>query len=404
MKAAPVTVLILGILWSAPPGDEGAFSAGAAPAPPTATQPASAPGGLSGQIARRVDELVTSIGTSGRYRDRVAAEAELLELHAAFLAALRSHLAHPDREVRVRLDQVRKQILAQARLTSLLPGLPKELQDKLLRFQQDRPLILAGALSDEKEERIRALASLKRQPDPNAEGLLILNLQTESREVLTAAARAAEKLGAGSQSLADALAAVMTARGRGYDHWDWQDENYARGPGPRVAAMRALIAVSGKEAAPRLLAVLLDREHDSGKDKAITAALTKMGDKRVIPHLMGLLSDRDEFMSWGSDRDVATAACDFALLAMLKLTGQSAGGYGIIIKDRDSRSGDGTPAFKTKDQRDKAIEKFRAWWEAHKDRPPYKDLEPLKVAKPPKRDTPWPLLVPRGRLLRPIRP
>ena len=404
MKAAPVTLLILGILWSGPAGDEGAFSAGAEPAPPTATQPASAPSGLSGQIARRVDELVRSIGTSGRYRDRVAAEAELLELHAAFLGALRRHLAHPDREVRVRLDQVRKQILAQARLATLLPTLPKDLQDKLLRFQQDHPLLLAGALSDEKEARIHALASLGSRPDPNAEGLLILNLRTESPEVQTAAAGAAERLAAGSQSLADALVAVMTGkRPLGYS-WGWEDEHYAGGPGLCLAAMRALIAVSGKEATPRLLALLLDRERGSGKDKAITAALTKIGDKRAIPHLMGLLSERDEYIRWGPDRQDATAACDFALLALLKLTGQSAGDYGMIVKDRGFGGGEGTPAFKSKDQREKAIGKFLAWWEAHKNQPPYKDLEPLKVPKLPKRDTPWPLLAPRFELLRPIRP
>jgi hypothetical protein len=78
---------------------------------------------------------------------------------------------------------------------------------------------------------------------------------------------------------------------------------------------------------------------------------------------------------------------DIALLAVVRLTGQSPADYGFPIADpQQPRAFDVDAIFRNNDpQRASAITKWRAWWAEHKN-----DKPPAPTPNPPSPDAPTP--------------
>ena len=89
------------------------------------------------------------------------------------------------------------------------------------------------------------------------------------------------------------------------------------------------------------------------------------------------------FPGYGGDVEVGIAPSDVALLVMVRVSGQREKDYGFVSTDRYRGRAIG---FSDAKARKAAIQKFRQWWNTHRESPDYKHLKPLPTVELPK---PW---------------
>ena len=324
----------------------------------------------------------------------VIAQEDLLSLHAGFLAALSSHAQDGDLEVRIRVRDLLAQIAVQARVSRILLKLPDGERGKIRRLRRRSPRLFEQVLSPDWSQRSKALAALAepgKDPRHLASPLLVMSLRHPSPELATAAATAAAAGDYRSDAVIDALTDLLERTWRRASN----DGSYGYiGPGsrqsnPHVAALNALAVIASPRAVPKLLELLMkDRSWDTRRNAVIADAIAASEDLRTIPVLMKELGRTSPQRSWWVERvRGSTVPADYALLILLKLTGQSPGSYGLLRFDYYN-----TPYLgfiKAKDRR-AAGAKFKKWWTANKDAGPYKDLGPLSAPRQGGKLTPTP--------------
>jgi hypothetical protein len=233
---------------------------------------------------------------------------------------------------------------------------------------------------------------------PLVDPLIIVGVQDPSMEVAAAAARAAGSTDARSEEVVDALCRVL---------WEAKAADWYRSSVTREA-LGALWRIASPRSVPMLLSILQDGKNAcTWRDIPIAEIIGTAGDKRAIPYLIPLLKSTKSDLAWMKEKETVTfardaahisraspvqataeketvtfAPSDAALYALLRLTGQDEYAYPF------SWSGPGAGGFimfgfSSSGHREEAIAKFSAWWDRHKDQPPYSGLEKLAIPRAP---------------------
>ncbi len=348
-------------------------AAQAALAAEPATQPASAPS-QEALAAPMVERL-----RSATPQDRPAAVAAIGAAATAMGEALLSRADDKDVEVHSRVSGALEQMRTQTTLARCLATMSKPMRQKMLALRASKPEIVDRALS---KDRTAQLAALEQIPEIEngqvmAEPLVILLAASPYADVQQAAAQVAKGAAMASDEMVDALLHMFLTPYHPIVT-NWLDaEERANMPNPVLASLNAITALKCPRAAPTLLA-LMQRNNFYMMDYELVVpdALVACGELRAIPTLIARLDDKKVLYA---DQKTTTSimSSDVALYVLVKLTGGNVDDYGFVALAENQ----GVPAvaFFSPDARKEALAKFRAWWDANKDKAPYKDLKPLPL-------------------------
>lgn len=332
------------------------------------------------ELQVRISETVgglTDAMTEGPARREEAADSLVL-LNRTLLEALREHADDADLEVRLRTRRVLSDAVLRVRVLRVLAHVPRENELKLRGFRRAHPGLFSEVFSDDLDRRTQAVAQIATAEDPDAlaEPLLIMCLGHPSEKMRAAAAFAATS--GRYRSDAMVLKLLETARRHGFDssHRFLHDDSE---PSTGELAMTAIRQIGNPVAAGPLVGMLSESAHhfSYGMEVELAETIAATGELRVIPHLMDMLSNSRAYgqMEFEGVR-ITRAHCDGPLLALVYLTGQDPSRYGFVFVERYWEPIFG---FADAEDREKAIERFRNWWDEHKDRPPYSEIEPIEL-------------------------
>lgn len=342
-----------------------------------------------------------------------ACQAALVALHEKYLDLILAGTDDDDQEVQMRLKQMLDQIAAQAEMKRALGSLTPQRRRKLAAFRKANPSLCRKVFSAKWSVRLEAVRSIVELEDPDtlAEPVLLLSLRHQNDDLAASGAHAACSGRYRSDAIIDALTGLLMRKAS--DSWDSFHSRPAQ-TSPYVTAAKALRQIKSKQAAPTIVALLCGKRfYSRDKMSLLTSVLIELDEKRALPHLIPLIGKRNVICTYSPDQpdEWTTTMGDMYLITVIRLTGQNHHVYGFKTSRFPTGLG-GEYGFATQEKRSKAIQRFRKWWDANKDKPPYKNLESLKLPEMPKRKIPqWRLpeglglpegieLPNRGRLLR----
>ncbi|MGC9454205.1 MAG: HEAT repeat domain-containing protein [Phycisphaerae bacterium] len=331
---------------------------------------------VSGTVGALCDSL------AGDTPDSEEAADSLVNLHKALLEPLREHADDADPEVRLRAMQTLSDAVLRTRILRVLAHVPQENEIKLRRFRQAHPQLFEDVFCDDLNRRSQAVARIATIEDPDAlaEPLLVMCLGHPSKEMRTAAAMAATTGQYRSDALVEKLVEMVKTQGFEARHvYRYDDSEASAG----TLAVTALKEIGSPAAAPALVEMLSGRSRGYyyAMEVEIAETLAATGELGAIPHLMELLEATQIYgsMDTGEIR-ITRARCDGPLLALVYLTGQDPSRYGFVLVEQYWQTMFG---FTDAEDRAKAIERFRNWWDEHKDQPPYADIVPIELDRQP---------------------
>ena len=338
-----------------------------------------------------VGRLVAGLGADN-YKVRQASEDALAALHEKYLDLVLTGAEADDPEVKARLKRVLAQIVAQVEMKQALPSLAPPQRRKLAAFRRAWPALWAKVFSTDWSQRVAAVRSILELKDPKAlaEPVLLLGLRHQSDELVAAAAHAACSGQYRSDAIVDALAGVLVRK----VPLPWETFGFRRGRAdPQIEATKALKQIKSKRASPTIVALLCRRDFmDHDRAAVLTALLVSLDEKRALPHLIPLIDKGEVICTYSFDRadEWTTTVGDMFLITVIRLTGQNHHTYGF--KTSESMVGEREDyGFATQTKRSEAVGRFKKWWAANKDKPPYADLKPLKLPDLSKPRRPWEL-------------
>jgi hypothetical protein len=397
---AACLALVLAVRSPAPAAAEGPAAADSLLAIPSQAAPASPPavdevyaslllpsaGDLPTRTADAVRQCAAALATGGDHASQ--AQDRLLEIQRAVLSTLDSYVDDRDLEVRLRVGEVLDEMIVEARVARMLASLPPDQRSPLLQFRQAQPAIFALMMSQDWNLRVKAVGKLTRKSDPQrlAEPLVVLCLRHHSTELVARAAEAVQRCGYRSEAVVEALAAAL---GRYQGEPEIRSNRYGRTvASPALALCDALGNIGGPRAARALVDALPGGPHAVGANSSLVAplidALVSTGEMRAIPTLLPKLNaeDRSGRSGWNSQSGTATGQnSDYAFYAILKFASRPASEYKLLVVDANPFMGNrfNVGFAKDKDRKD-AYDKFKTWWSAERDKPPFAGLEPLEPA------------------------
>jgi len=352
--------------------------------------PATQPGAQSGpstQPAQSGLQVVESLALTiahGSPLERQAAEANLKECLGKTARALAEAAETADDDGRRRLADAIRCSISDWRIAEAQCRLSRLQARKLDQFRLRRPDLCSLAFSETVKDRLAAWEPIRSFPGdllPLIDPLIIVGVQDPSMEVAANAARAAGAKDARSEEVVDALCRVLWEAKAA----DWYEPWFPRKPSSvTTEALGALFAIASPRSVPMLLSILQDgRGASRCRDIPIAEIIGAAGDKRAIPYLIPLLQSTKSDLAWiGPKETVSFARSDAALYALLKLTGQDETDYPFSW-GQPGAGGFTMFGFAASGDREDAIAKFRAWWDRHKDQPPYSGLEKLAIPRAP---------------------
>lgn len=364
----------------------------ASPLSPVAPTPLAATDDLEAQMARRLGQLVEVLRAARDDESRAAARRQILALQKACLEALLARADDADPEVRARVRALLDLLVSDARVQRTLAILPPDQRRRLQRLREERPEIFEDMFSNDQARRVRAMDTIARMKDPDAlaEPLLVMCLNHPSRRLVDAAARAAVTGRYRSDALVAALCRVLARtsewdwrRAGGYGYYDPDGSEDATAQ-PHWTALEALMVIRSPHAAGPLLAILGQKNYDAYRNIMIGEALIASGERRAIPTLLDMLDDRGMVSSWSNgDTSISLSRGDVALMILVRLTRQNPASYGFAYHTSSRPYGGESSVygFSKDTDRQTAVQKFRNWWNSHKDAPPYNEIQPLPTIK-----------------------
>ncbi|MBN1943443.1 MAG: HEAT repeat domain-containing protein [Phycisphaerae bacterium] len=299
----------------------------------------------------------------------------LRDAHAAYLSVLTRCGTRRDAEVRTRAKDVLDRAVLAARLRRIEAILSEDLAKKFAAFRRRYPQQTADIFSRDLQQQVEVLKHIEEQKDPQglAEPILVICLKHPSEELRAWAATAGAKRHYRSDMFADALCDVLdreiSFRGASAPYMVYLVEGAEDDP-PNVlqVAFDALRVIRPPRARQRLLAILdKRRNYEMDLRLCLAEAIGMLRDPTLIPLLLRRLPRRARANYTRSldGRRVTFAVGDDALLALLRLTRQSPSQYDLILETGQHGTFLG---FADNSQRAKAYEKFKAWWEANRNR------------------------------------
>jgi len=139
-----------------------------------------------------------------------------------------------------------------------------------------------------------------------------------------------------------------------------------------------------KRTLPILLHSLLDEDRSIHPAGPIVDVLAKYNAHGAVGPLMDAFRDDAPVQATtrirvdNTDMQFTIAADDVLLYAVLKLCGQDPGGYGLKIQHHPNGSVT-MIGFVDDPSRKDAVNMLRTWWAEHRDKPPYRDAEPIST-------------------------
>ena len=340
---------------------------------------------LAAQVRDVCQAAVKDLGHD-RLARRQAAQRLLYEVFETYLNVL---TACGDRPESAELAAaLMDRALAESRFQAAKDGMPKDLREKLTRCRKAVPEAFDQVFALERVRGlvgIRKLAYLGDDERAAAEPLLVYALVNRSYETMSVAVETAMLGKYKSDGVVDALSDIMLSNVHGFFMW-LQGCNGAMS-WPQMEALEALTAID----TPRALSVMVNdmvtgRNYDENRRASVTDALIELGDKRVVPALVAFLDPRGAGISGKplpNAKKFLVGPRDFALAAVVKLTGQDVADYRMAVIESALGMG-AIPlrmyGFEKDDDRVWAFEKIRQWWGANKDTPPYSEFKPLPAA------------------------
>ncbi|MCL2700809.1 MAG: hypothetical protein FWE88_03845 [Phycisphaerae bacterium] len=316
---------------------------------------------------------------------RTRAQDRLLVLHdrltAPLIDAARGQTDHDDPGARFLLQYM----AALSEGLSHAATLDGPAREKLLRFRAEQGWLFRLYFSMDDSNQDVALSQLAhvKDPDANAEPLVVLALRSENSEIFQQACRIITTKKYRGPQIVDRLCKAV-ATGKMDRHAEY-------------AAAKVLGVLNDPNTTPLLLERLRERASPAdswyvmgGRLAAVYSdAMVAMQDRRLIPVLVERLSQDSKISNLNSTRTMTYCVNDYYLYILLRLTGQSPEDYQLLPAGRNvvlPESDDAPPGFLEEANTDKnaraaAYEKMQQWWAEHKDQPPYKDLEPLPTAE-----------------------
>jgi HEAT repeat protein len=346
-------------------------------------------GDLPARTADAVRQCAAALAAGGDAAS--AAQERLLEIQRAVLATLDPYVDDADLEVRLRVGEVLDEMIVEARVTRMIASLPPDQRSRMLQFRQSQPAIFALMMSQDWNQRVKAVGKLTRQSDPQrlAEPLVVLCLRHHSTELVTRAAEAVQRCDYRSDAVVEALAGAL---GRYQGEPEVRYGRYGRGVlSPALTICEALGNIASPRSARALIDALPGGAHSVGGNSSLIAplidALVSTGEKRAIPTLLDRLNgdDRSGRTTWSFESGTATTqTSDYAFYAILRLTSQAPSEYKMLVVASSpfnafpgGRFSIGFAREKEKDRKD-AYEKLKNWWAAAREKQPYTGLTSLE--------------------------
>lgn len=306
------------------------------------------------------------------------AQEDILRLQQTLLEALMRHADSKDLEVRLRVRELIGEMATDTRVWRVLFKLPPDQRAKVRLLRRRRPEWFNEILAPSWSRRVQAVKQLAKpgsDPDHLAEPFLVLLLRHPSAELVAATIEAITAGEYRSDATIEALADLVAKTWR--QDPAWRQFSYPRTPfSPRAAALEALGALPSRLAAPRLLSLLLTNESmDMQSNVPLAEVIGATGELRAIPLLIRHLDPTRRLHGWPfAGVRGGTTFADFPFLVLLRLTGQAPASYGFLHLNYYGMTYIG---FADGTDRRRAYAKFKKWWEANRDKPPYKGLRPL---------------------------
>jgi hypothetical protein len=319
---------------------------------------------LCEEIARAVTRLTAGLD-GPTPASRAQAQQRLIDLHSRLTGPLLASAHRPTPKFLL------QNLAALCEGLAYAATLDRPMRDKLLLFRDRNDDLFRKFFQLELQAQQETLAGLSRKDDAtgSAEAIVILGLSSYAPAVREAACEAAASGRYRSDRVIDLLCEQLAGRST------------------EIVAVRALTKV----ATPRIAPLLLSRMRDDyyGRCELYRDALVATGDPRLVPALVARLGTNKDVSNTGTVNGKSITVCldDHYLYILLKLTGQSPADYDLHVPPESDRSSYYRMlGFANLKSRETAYAKMRTWWDAKKDQPPYKDLEPLP-APPPVADT-----------------
>jgi len=354
-----------------PPPKPAAVRATRWPGPPTASDETSPNAdlldvsALTAEIARTVTRLAADLD-GPRPAARARAQERLIALHDRIADPL--FQTGPDPVGRYLL----RNMAALCEGVSYAVTLDRPLRDKLLSFRERNDELFRQFFFLNNTSQQQALTALRTKDNATgaAEAMVILGLASRSSPVREAACA----LAATGRYHGERVIDLLCERVAGTD------------TSVELGAVKALAKIASPRTSPLLLGRATAKDlspHDS-RFIAYLDALIATGDLRLVPALLERLNvDGDHRrISWNvSGREISTYVSDGYLYVLLQLTGQQVKDYDLRpYSNSSSRGTPIPPGFYSDKARTAAYAKARKWWEDNKDKPPYKDLDPLPIS------------------------
>jgi len=316
---------------------------------------------LNEEIARTVTRMTAGLDAPSPAA-RTRAQERLIDLHRRLTDPLLANAREPIPKFLL------QNMAALCEGLSYAASLDKPMRDKLLHFRERSDDLFRLFFQLDPANQIMALNALPRKDDGSGEGMVILGLSSTADVRARACGAAASGLYRSDRTI-DLLCDLLSGRDV-----------------VEVAAVNALAKIGS----PRVSPLLLERMkgNDLYRAESYREALVASGDLRLVPTLVARLGQNKDTPIRMSSNGQMFSICldDQYLYILLKLTGQSPTEYKLNVpsdNDIGRNSFYRVQGFTDNKDRDAAYAKMRTWWEAHKNQPPYKDLESLPSPPPP---------------------
>lgn len=350
--------------------------------------------GLDATIAEYCTQRIELLDAD-RYRTRRDAANQILALHTALADALTRQALESGDGTRTLATDVLGAIVAEARLASVIVKADKGRRAKLLSLLEENDRMRRGFYSLRWYQRVESLQWLAKDAKRAQSGAKILqDALSDSNPLIQNAAITALIEGEVSSPELVTFAGDLMIRRLG------EPEHEA---GHRILSSEdsssldlKLIQYVGGQKNRKSLRLLLGALDilDGGfsrrtESRLVYKYLGESGDKALVPVLITRLT-KTNWTSGRSDGEMRIEMCeaDFALRALLQITGQDPKDYGLIFL-RASLGWTGEDlglkqfGFRDDKARKKARIKFKTWWQEHKNDKAYKEAEPIEWARFP---------------------
>ncbi len=331
---------------------------------------------LREQLQRRAAENADLLGSDDA-RLRRRAQHGLLRLHREILDSLaecnaqRSHLE---------IQQGVERLAATVACMDGAAQLPRQDRARLLELPAHYPLIFTNFFSLSLKRQILAMHAIQGDSTDTMgrlEPLIALAMDGAPQLRQQAMQIAVTGRYHGAQLARRVERAFDDACAQGPQGPEWRSQAELR------LAVKALIACGSPRAGEKLLQAFWNcGDSSEGPTQVILSGLIESRQVGAAPPLMTRLSQTRTTSHWKSGSTIGgTAACDLSLYALLQLTSQSPSSYDMLLSNAGNGEMPQHAGFKDAQARQKAIDKFQAWWQDNKDKAPYKDTPALPVPK-----------------------